>query len=136
MDMIFSLKELVKWLGLTILEILLNLIAVTIFSVMATLKLENYIRMSWWSTFVPLFICDGLNAYFCVIVFIRQYLEGMYKAAALRSSWSFIQLLLVFLFKLLLCLKLEGQKNLVYSEVVSPLFILLMLIMIRACQLN
>ncbi|CAL1288712.1 unnamed protein product [Larinioides sclopetarius] len=134
--MIFSLKELVKWLGLTIIEILLNLIAVTVFSVMATLKLENYISMSWWSTFVPLFICDGLNAYFCVIVFIRQYLEGMYKAAALRSSWSFIQLLLVFLFKLLLCLKLEGQKNLVYSEVVSPLFILLMLIMIRACQLN
>ncbi|PRD36054.1 UNVERIFIED_CONTAM: Transmembrane protein [Trichonephila clavipes] len=117
-------------------EILLNLVAVTVFSVMATLKLEKYISMSWWSTFVPLFICDGLNAYFCVIVFIRQYLEGMYKAAALRSSWSFIQLLLVFLFKLLLCLKLEGQKNLVYSEVVSPLFILLMLIMVRACQLN
>lgn len=134
--MIFTLRELVKWLGLTMIEILLNLVAITVFSVMATLKLENQIAMSWWTTFVPMFICDGLNAYFCVIVFIRQHLEGMYKAAALRSSWSFIQLLLVFLFKLLLCLKLEGQKNLVYSEVLAPLFILLMLIMVRACQLN
>lgn len=134
--MIFTLRELVRWLGLTMIEILLNLVAITVFSVMTTLKLEEEIAMSWWTTFIPLFICDGLNAYFCVIVFIRQHLEGMYKAAALRSSWSFIQLLLVFLFKLLLCLKLEGQKNLMYSEVLSPLFILLMLIMVRACQLN
>lgn len=134
--MIFTLRELVRWLGLTMIEILLNLLAITVFSVMATLKLENQVAMSWWTAFIPLFICDGLNVYFCVIVFIRQHLEGMYKAAALRSSWSFIQLLLVFLFKLLLCLKLEGQKNLVYSEVLSPLFILLMLIMVRACQLN
>lgn len=134
--MIFTLRELVRWLGLTMIEILLNLVAIAVFSVMATLKLEKQIAMSWWTTFIPLFICDGLNAYFCVIVFIRQHLEGMYKAAALRSSWSFIQLLLVFLFKSLLCLKLEGQKNLVYSEVLSPLFILLMLIMVRACQLN
>ncbi|GFQ94844.1 hypothetical protein TNCT_264171, partial [Trichonephila clavata] len=44
----------------------------------ATLKLEKYISISWWSAFVPLFICDGLNAYFCVIVFIRQYLEDIY----------------------------------------------------------
>ncbi|GIY35937.1 hypothetical protein CDAR_434631 [Caerostris darwini] len=71
---------------------------------MATLKLENCILMSWWTTFIPLFVCDGVNAYFCLIVFIRQYLEGQYKDAAQRSSWSLIQLLLIFLFKLLLCL--------------------------------
>ncbi|XP_055942695.1 transmembrane protein 203-like [Argiope bruennichi] len=134
--MIVTLRNLLRWLGLTLIELLLNLVALTVFSVLTTFKLENYISISWWSTFVPLFICDGLNAYLCVIVFIRQYLEGLYKAAALRSSWSFIQLLLVFLFKLLLCLKLEGQKNLRYIEAASPLITLLILIIIRSCQLN
>ncbi|GIY27413.1 hypothetical protein CEXT_708531 [Caerostris extrusa] len=89
--------------------------------------------MSWWTTFVPLFICDGLNAYFCLIIFIRQYLEGQYKTAAMRSSYSFIQILLVFLFKLLLCLKLEGQRNLVYSEIISPLFILMIISFLGNC---
>lgn len=134
--MIFTLRELVRWLGLTMIEILINVATILAFSVMVTLKLENQVSMSWWTACIPLFISDAFNAYFCVIIFIRQHIEGMYKAAALRSSWSFIHLLLVFLFKLLLCLKLEGQKNLAYSEVLSPLFILLMLIMVRACQLT
>ena len=32
---------------------------------------------SWFLVFSPLFICDGLNAYFCIIVFIRQYLDRL-----------------------------------------------------------
>lgn len=134
--MIFSVKELVKWLGLTVFEMLVNLISILLFSFIAVTKLENAIDITWWTAFVPLFVCDSLNAYFCVIVFIRQYLDGIYKDAGLRALWSFVQLMLVFLFKLLLCLKLEGQKNLLYSEIFSPLFILLMLIMVRACQVH
>lgn len=104
---------------------------------MVVLKLDRAFDVSWWTVFVSLFICDGLNAYFCVIVFIRQYIEGVYKAGAFRAVWSFLQLLLMFLFKLLLCLKAEGQKSsLVYSEVFAPLFILLMLVMVRACHLH
>ncbi|GFS56943.1 uncharacterized protein NPIL_395681 [Nephila pilipes] len=57
---------------------LLTYTVLVVKEVIATLKLENYISISWWSAFVPLFICDGLNAYFCVIVFIRQYLEDIY----------------------------------------------------------
>ncbi len=30
---------------------------------------------SWWVVFSPLFVSDALNAYFCVIVFIRMYID-------------------------------------------------------------
>lgn len=33
----------------------------------------------WWIVFAPLFVADALNAYFCVIVLIRMYLEALYK---------------------------------------------------------
>ena len=30
----------------------------------------------------------GLNAYFCIIVFIRQYLDSQFRNALLRALWS------------------------------------------------
>jgi ribonuclease P/MRP protein subunit RPP20 len=137
--MIFSLNELVHWLGLTIFEILINLVSLTIFTILLALKLDNQYFMgnsSWWIVFSPLFVADGLNTYFCAIIFIRMHMGGMIKVGILRALWSLISLLLVFVFKYLLCKKLSGLSTLEYSEVLSPVFILLQLIAIRACQLH
>ena len=98
--------------------------------------LQGNADVSWWIVFSPLFISDALNAYFCVIVFIRMYLEGSYKAALIRALWSLFMLALLFIFKYLLCQKLSDDTKLDYSEVMSPIFILLQLVMIRACQLH
>lgn len=153
--MFFQLSELLRWLGLTVFEIWVALVCFTAFTVLLTLKvevwtyqpseslrgddiLEQASTVSWWVIFAPLFISDALNAYFCVIVFIRMYLEGSYKAALIRALWSLFMLALLFIFKYLLCQKLsdpDGTK-LDYSEVMSPIFILLQLVMIRACQLH
>lgn len=135
--MILSLKELVNWLGLTIFEIWINLLSLTVFVMLLALKLdENYFvgQSGWWIVFSPLFVADGLNTYFCSIVFIRMHMEGMIKDSILRALWSTISLLLIFVFKYLLCKKLLGQSTLEYSEVFSPVFILLQLIAARACQ--
>lgn len=137
--MIFSLSELVHWLGLTIFEIWVNLISLTIFMILLILKLDDgyFLGSSgWWTVFSPLFVADGLNTYFCAIIFIRMHMEGMVKVGILRALWSFVLLLLIFVFKYLLCKKLSGQTTLDYSEVLSPVFILLQLIAIRACQLH
>ena len=134
-------------------EIWVALVCFTAFTVLLTLKVEiwNYqpsdslsvgdtideeSAVSWWVVFSPLFISDALNAYFCVIVFIRMYLEGSYKAALIRALWSLFMLALLFIFKYLLCQKLSDGTKLDYSEVMSPIFILLQLVMIRACQLH
>ncbi|XP_076618120.1 transmembrane protein 203 [Colletes latitarsis] len=137
--MIFSLNELVHWLGLTIFEIWINLVSLTIFTMLLALKLDdNYFvgNSGWWIVFSPLFVADGLNTYFCAIIFIRMHMEGMIKVAIQRALWSLILLLLIFVFKYLLCKKLTGQSTLEYSEIMSPIFILFQLIAVRACQLH
>ncbi|CAB0031433.1 unnamed protein product [Trichogramma brassicae] len=137
--MIFSLNELVSWLGLTVFEIWINLVSLTIFTILLALKLDDiyFVESSgWWIVFSPLFIADALNTYFCAIIFIRMHMEGMMKVGILRTLWSMVTLLLLFVFKYLLCKKLAGPSNLDYSEVLSPVFILLQLIAIRACQLH
>ncbi|XP_074097280.1 transmembrane protein 203 [Cotesia typhae] len=137
--MIFSLNEIVHWLGLTIFEIWINLVSLTIFTVLLALKLDEHYFLGysgWWVVFSPLFVADGLNTYFCAIIFIRMHMEGMIKTGILRALWSLVSLLLIFVFKYLLCKKLSGQSNLEYSEVLSPVFILLQLVAVRACQLH
>ncbi|KAK0176717.1 hypothetical protein PV328_000828 [Microctonus aethiopoides] len=59
-----------------------------------------------------------------------MHMEGMIKVGILRALWSLISLLLIFVFEYLLCKKLSGQSNLEYSEVLSPVFVLLQLVAI------
>ena len=89
--MLFRQKELLRWLGVSVFEIWIWLISLTVFSVLLVLKVEGYLLpqgLSWFIVFSPLFICDGLNAYFCIIVFIRQYLDREFRNALLRAMWS------------------------------------------------
>ena len=138
--MFFQLRELLRWLGLTVFEIWTALVCFTIFTVLLTLRVDNIVSensLNWWIVLSPLFVCDALNAYFCVIVFIRMYLDNAYKSALTRAIWSLFMTALLFVFKYLLCQKLSGSDTkLEYSEVMSPVFILLQLIMIKACQLH
>lgn len=105
--------------------------------VLVVLRVEEvFSAVSWWLVLSPMFIADALNTYFCVIVLIRMYLDGVLKPAALRALWSFSVLTLGFTFKFLLCRKLSEPSHLEYSAVMSPVFVLLQLILIRACHLN
>lgn len=137
--MFFTLGELVRWLGLTVFEIWINLLGILTFTVLLFIKCSSATDIystNWWMIFFPLFTGDALNTYFCVIIFIRMLLQTSLKAALLRTSWSITFLFMTFLFKFLLCKKLVGQLTLDYCEVFAPLYILLQLIAIRACQQN
>lgn len=136
----FKLSELVRWLGLTEFEILINLVGILVFSIILALKLAGDListnRLDWFTVFSPLFCGDICNSYFCVIVGIRLYINTTNKRKALhRFMWSTYFLVLTIIFKYLLCLKLSGQTGLEYSEVFSPIFVLLQLVAVRACQL-
>lgn len=133
----FKLSEVVLWSGLTLFEVFTNLVALLVFSILLTLRLGQYIPLSWFTIFSPLFCADLCNVYFCVIVSIRMYLDAVVQRRALhRILWSGHFLALTIVFKYLLWLKLCGQTELEYSEVFSPIFILLQLIAVRACQVN
>lgn len=135
--MFFTTKEIVRWLGLTIFEIWVNLIALLIFTILLAVMYnpeKDIYYHNWWLIFFPLFAGDALNAYFCIILFIRMVSSLSVKFSFLRLTWSATFLGMTFLFKVLLCKKLLGQVNLDYSEVFAPLYILLQLIAVRACQ--
>lgn len=134
--MFFQLKEILRWLGLTVWEIFVFLLAFLLFTVLLTLKVEFSWSLNYWIVFSPLFVCDAFNAYFCVIVLIRMYIEASYKSALLRALWSLFLILMLFIFKYMLCVKLTSPGTYEYSEVFTPVFILLHLVMVKACQLH
>ncbi|RVE65517.1 hypothetical protein OJAV_G00117190 [Oryzias javanicus] len=95
-------------------------------------------KLSWWLVFVPLFAADGLSTYFTTIVSIRLY-EKEKRLAVLRLLWVLTVLSLKLVCEVLLCQKLAEQeqaRDLWFGLIVSPLFILLQLLMIRACRVN
>ncbi|KAJ8260613.1 hypothetical protein COCON_G00163360 [Conger conger] len=137
--MLFSLRELVQWLGFATFELFLHLAALLVFSVLVALRSDLLLGMSWWLVFVPLFAADGLSTYFTAIVSIRLYQEGERRLAVLRLLWVLTVLSLKLVCEVLLCQKLAEQeqaRDLWFGLIVSPLFILLQLLMIRACRVN
>lgn len=136
----FKLSELVRWLGLAEFEIFTNLVALLFFTIILSLRLAGHVSeesINWFIVFSPLFCGDICNSYFSIIVGIRMYLDNDNKRKSLhRLLWSTKVLLLTGVFKYLLCLKLSGAQNLDYSEVFAPIFVLLQLIAVRACQLS
>lgn len=141
--MLFALQELVRWVGLTVFEMLVHLVALLVFTVFLALRLDDIAFTSTmpssydiWIVFSPLFVADVLCTYFNTIVLIRLYIEGHIKEAITRTMWSAGVLFVSALFKVLLCRRLAGLTNLDYSEIMSPIFLILQLIAIRACQLH
>ncbi|MBN3323826.1 TM203 protein, partial [Atractosteus spatula] len=138
--MLFSLRELVQWLGFATFELFLHLAALLVFSLLVALYADGLAPgVTWWGVFVPLFAADGLSTYFTAIVSIRLYQEGERRLAVLRLLWVLTVLSLKLVCEVLLCQKLAEQeqaRDLWFGLIVSPIFILLQLLMIRACRVN
>ncbi|XP_028910179.1 transmembrane protein 203 [Ornithorhynchus anatinus] len=136
--MLFSLPELVQWLGFATFEMFAHLLALLAFSVLLALRADGLAPgLSWWDVFVPFFAADGLTAYFTTIVSVRLFQDGEKRLAVLRFFWVLTLLSLKFVFEMLLCQKLaEETRELWFGLILSPVFILLQLLMIRACRVN
>ena len=132
--MLFSLKELSRWLGISPFEMWMHLLCTTVFSILVPLKVEGLLSESatWWQVFSPLFISDALSGYFTIIVFVRLYSHRITLAVS-RSLWNAVILLLFFIFKLLVCLRLEEISEFSYPAAMAPLFTALGLLAIRGC---
>jgi len=161
--MFFQLRELEQWLGLNVVEIWVNLVSLTVFSVLLTLKLDEVVLhietpteinslkslllllsvktpeqilydLTWWQVFSPLFISDALNCYFCTIAWIRMYVKGA-NGKISRGVWSYLSILCLTSFKYMLCEQLEKPKYRPIPEVFSTFFLWLALLMIRTCRI-
>ncbi|KAF1568059.1 UNVERIFIED_CONTAM: hypothetical protein FQV15_0000337, partial [Eudyptes pachyrhynchus] len=110
--MLFSLRELVQWLGFATFEIFVHLLALLVFSVLLALRVDGLTPgLSWWNVFVPFFAADGLSTYFTTIVSVRLFQDGEKRLAVLRLFWVLTVLSLKFVFEMLLCQKLVEQTR-------------------------
>ena len=91
--------------------------------------------IDWFRLFSILFCADIVCAYFCFIVVLRMHLSAMQSSQKL-FFWTLNFILLTGLFKYLIALKLTGTQSLEWTEVCSPLFVLLQLFALRACQIK
>lgn len=139
--MFYTWNELSIWLSITPFEICLFLFTSIIYSILVTVKLENtffladkYLQ-SWWTVHYPLFIFDAISAYYCTIIFIRQYQSGKHRAAFIRAFFTFKRIFLLFTLNILLCYKLDHQVNINFSEVFLPLFYLLIILICQSFRL-
>jgi|SRR6218665_2492790 len=132
--MFLTLEEVIKWVGITLFEIWLHLFCVLIFTVLIVLRIEQATTTSWWNIFIPLFLADGLDAYFCLIVFIRTWKISNHRVACLRLLSSALLLVCLFVSEFLFCQKLTNTTSISYSEAFAAVFIALQLLMVRACQ--
>ena len=130
-------KFILTWLGVSAFELCLIAVSLVVYLLLLTLRLTTDLlnHCSWWIIYSPLFICDAFWAYFVTIVFIRKFinLRSRRRAAVFGALWSFNQILLIFLFKIFLCLRLEGLKQITHSEILLPLVILSVSLAIRSC---
>lgn len=131
--MFLSLRELKQWLQITAFEIAMLLIATIAYVILLALKIEDDINATWWMVFSPLFACDTLIAYFDLIVFIHLYMTEEKTLAVKRVMINTAIILLLVIYKVLLCQQLEGTRSMKFSAIHSPLFILMFFLLIRSC---
>uniref|UniRef100_A0A8D0GXZ6 Transmembrane protein 203 n=1 Tax=Sphenodon punctatus TaxID=8508 RepID=A0A8D0GXZ6_SPHPU len=136
--MLFSLRELVQWLGFATFEIFLNLLVLVVFSVLLVLKVDNTgFSLTWWNIFIPFFIAASLSTYLSTIVSVQLLQDGEKHLAVLCIFWILTILSLKFIFEMVLCQKLvEQTREPWYGLIMSPIFILLQFLMIQACRVN
>ncbi|XP_055356048.1 transmembrane protein 203-like [Paramacrobiotus metropolitanus] len=137
--MFFTIKEACVWTGMSPAEMLWHILCLCCFTILLCVKLDSFsawltaaLALTWWRTFLPLFVGLAVNAYFVMIVLIRSVLVGETKKALHRSGLTMLMLAAVAVFYTLVCQKLEQTVHYSYPEIMAPFFIIIVLTAIRA----
>ena len=96
LTMLLTLKEIISWTQMSAFELFLHLVSVVVFTVLLALRVEGDLELSWSTVFAPLFICDGLSTYLCLIRFIRMLHQLHVKFQKVGVILIFLLLLYLF----------------------------------------
>ncbi|KAI1708803.1 transmembrane protein [Ditylenchus destructor] len=105
-----TIAEVSRWTGVSVFEIALHLVAIFLTSIALLLKWHTLFGLSFWHVFAPLFTASALNCYFLFIVFVRSVIsDKQLKRAFLSNSFNFLRVIMISIFEVLLCHKIEGD---------------------------
>ncbi|CAI4231893.1 unnamed protein product [Auanema sp. JU1783] len=141
--LLITLYELITWTGFTLFEIWLHVTAFYLTTLLFTLKAYNFLTITYWHIFYPLFIACISDCYYLFIVFVRALLE--YKdcrGPLFRFGFNFTRLALIAAFEFILCYKIEGdlEQGQVavrssYGLIFLPVWVLLAGLCSQTCRL-
>lgn len=135
-----TLRQVEKVLAISIFEICVHLLGLSISSVLLAIRLDADQRheqsMKWFWVFSPLFCADMICAHYLVVVAVRMYLNRKYTRIApiIRLGWSFMILSMLVLFKMLLSQRLDGNEKVNYLQISLPLIGIVYIYYVRTCQ--
>lgn len=137
--LLMDIKSVTRWLVMTEFEMLINILGLFATTILICLKIDFAFELTWKCVMMPMFIADGLQAYFCIIVFLRLFHDFQIKQAISRLIISGVLLTTRFLFKLFIYLMLtddneNGKYRFQYAK--YPLLLHLILLMFRSCCLK
>jgi hypothetical protein len=131
------MKTLRSWFLMTEYELLMNTLSVLVATILLVLKMDfPSMKLTWSHVFMPLFIVDGLQVYFLIMVVFRFYYENTVKAIVIRLLLNLIVLILKFLFKFLLYLKATHVVSIKYAFISLPIFLICIFLLFKTCSLN
>ena len=138
-----NIKSVTRWFVMSEFEMLLNCLGVATATILLCLRLDYAQDISWKLVFTPMFVTDGMQFYFCIIVLLRQFFEFQQRPwePVLRFVISSLFLITRFLFKLFVYLILvsgvEGDNSIRRLQyAMFPLFLHLILLIFRSCRLK
>ena len=134
MMVFLKLSDFTRWLGFSVFELWMHTIGLLFFTVILTIKVEfATTALSWWGVFSPLFAACALQAYFNLIVLVRHSVEETsIRNSFRRALVSCISITVISTFEVILCSSLEGLGR-GSSVVLVPVFLLMAMLLVRAC---
>ncbi|RNA17592.1 transmembrane protein -like [Brachionus plicatilis] len=117
-------------------EIFLHLCSILAFTVLLCLKLDSIYDLDWFNVFLPLFVVDLLQANFCSILFIRQFLQDQRKMAVFRLILAGMLLLARFIFKYLTYQFVSSSAAFKFQVAAIPVYFHLIILMFKTCGLK
>lgn len=133
---LIKLKSLCCWFVMTEFEILLNLGAILVFTVLICLKLDSVYDLDWFNVFLPLFLVDLFQANFLSILFIRQVLDNQKKMATFRLILAGLLLISRIMFKYLTYQFVVNANSFKFQLAAVPLYFHLIILMFKTCGLK
>ncbi|TKR96368.1 hypothetical protein L596_010398 [Steinernema carpocapsae] len=106
-----TFAEFLRWTGITVFEVWVQAIALIVSTVFLGLKIEfEMASISYYEVFAPLLVASAINYYFLLIIFIRSFVEEKEcRAPFLRFAFSWLRVIMIAIFEVLLCYKINGD---------------------------
>lgn len=103
---------------------ILNTCSVIIFFAFLSTRIDNSIKWSWFLVFIPLFLLQTFYLIDCIFLIVKN--RVTFNSKLIKLIAFFICIILVFIFEILICLRLDYYPDLKLTYVLVPAWLVML----------